>query len=65
KAHYCRILESYPHRLAVLGARKHLAAYLTELPQIDIAMQSILRTEDAGEVLRRLDEYADRMSVAA
>ena len=23
KAHYCRILESYPHRLAVLGARKH------------------------------------------
>ena len=65
KAHYCRILESYPHRLAVFGARKHLAAYLTELPQIDMAMQSILRTEDAGEVLRRFDEYADRMSVAA
>ncbi len=65
KAHYCRILESYPHRLAVLGARKHLAAYLTELPQIDMAMQSILRTEDAGEVLRRFDEYADRMSAAA
>jgi len=64
KAHYRRILENYPQRLAVLGARKHLAAYLTELPQIDKAMRSILRTEDAGEVLRRFDDYADRMSVA-
>tara|TARA_B100000676_G_C18089597_1_gene858366 strand:- start:5796 stop:6770 length:975 start_codon:yes stop_codon:yes gene_type:complete len=64
KAHYIRILECYPRRLAVLGARKHLAAYLAELPQIDASMRSILRIEDAGEVLRQFDKYADRMRIA-
>ena len=65
RAHYVRILESYPHRLAVLGARKHLAAYLADLPQIDATMRSILKTEDAGEVLRQFERYANRMRVAA
>ena len=65
RAHYIRILESYPSRLAVLAARKHLAAYMANLPQIDTKMRSILRMEDAGEVLRQFERYANQMRIAA
>lgn len=65
RAHYRDMVASYEDRRGVLGARKHLAAYLNELPDVDDSLREILRIEDAERVLGRIDHYASRMELAA
>lgn len=63
--HYEGIIDNTPGRRGVLTARKHLAAYIAELPPANCQLADVLRTEDASYVLAKLDQYADEMEQAA
>ena len=65
RSHYIDIVCSYQDRRGVLIARKHLAAYLEELPKGRAELGEILHFEDPDSVLRRIDEYAEKWKRAA
>lgn len=65
RSHYIDIVSSYDNRRGVLTARKHLAAYLEELPEGRTELGEILRSEEPESVLKRLDGYAKKWEQAA
>ena len=65
RSHYTDIVCSYQNRRGVLIARKHLAAYLKELPKGTAELGEILRFEDPDSVLQRIDQYAEKWEPAA
>ncbi|MEL0022194.1 MAG: tRNA dihydrouridine synthase DusB [Rickettsiales bacterium] len=65
RRHYACMLDCYPGRRGVLAARKHLAAYLREIPNGVTELRDILQVEDGRLVAARLAEYSARMDLAA
>ncbi len=65
RSHYTDIVSSHQNRRGVLIARKHLAAYLKELPKGIAELGEILRFEDPDSVLQRIDRYAEKWEPAA
>ena len=60
RRHYMDIVSSYEDRRGVLTARKHLAAYIDELPQGRRELGEILQFENPDSVLHSIDRYAEK-----
>ena len=65
RQHYTDIVSSYDDRRGVLTARKHLAAYIDELPDGRQELGEILQFENPDSVLLSIDRYRQRWEVAA
>ena len=65
RRHYIDIVSSYEDRRGVLTARKHLAAYIDELPQGRRELGEILQFENPDSVLHSIDRYTEKWEEAA
>ena len=65
RRHYMDIISSYEDRRGVLTARKHLAAYIDELPQGRQELGVILQFENPDSVLHSIDRYTEKLGKAA
>ena len=65
RRHYMDIVSSYEDRRGVLTARKHLAAYIDELPQGRQELGEILQSEKPNSVLHSIDRYMEKWVEAA
>ena len=65
RRHYMDIVSSYEDRRGVLTARKHLAAYIDELPQGRQELGEILQFENPNSVLHSIDRYTEKWQEAA
>ena len=65
RRHYMDIVSSYGDRRGVLTARKHLAAYIDELPQGRQELGVILQFENPDSVLHSIDRYTEKLGKAA
>ena len=65
RRHYMDIISSYEDRRGVLTARKHLAAYIDELPQGRQELGVILQFENPDSVLHSIDRYTEKWGKAA
>ena len=62
RSHYLSIITHNPSQRGILSARKHLAAYLKELPLIPKLPKCILQINEPSKILVKLDEYALELS---
>ncbi len=65
RRHYMDIVSSYDDRRGVLTARKHLAAYIDELPEGRRELGEILQFENPDSVLHSIDRYTEKWEEAA
>ena len=59
RQHYIDIVSSYEGSRGVLSARKHLAAYIDDLPQGRRELGEILQFENPDSVLHSIDRYRE------
>ncbi len=65
RRHYMDIVSSYEDRRGVLTARKHLAAYINELPEGRRELGEILQFENPDSVLQSIDRYTEKLEEVA